>query len=80
MPVVASRAGSLPEVLGDGARLVDPGDHDGLVAALDACVSDESLRTRLTEAGAAWSARFSWERCGTGLEELYRDAAGGGGG
>jgi glycosyltransferase involved in cell wall biosynthesis len=77
VPVVASRAGSLPEVLGDGARMVDPGDHDGLVAALDACLSDESLRAKLTEAGVAWSARFSWERCGAGLEELYRDAAGG---
>jgi glycosyltransferase involved in cell wall biosynthesis len=78
VPVVASRAGSLPEVLGDGARMVDPGDHDGLVAALDACLSDESLRAKLTEAGVAWSARFSWERCGAGLEELYREAAGGG--
>ena len=36
VPVVATRAGSLPEVLGDGALLVDPGDHDGLVEALDA--------------------------------------------
>ena len=79
VPVVATRAGSLPEVLGDGALMVDPGDHDGLVGALDASVSDDSLRARLAEAGAAWSARFSWERCGAGLEELYRDAAGGGG-
>ncbi len=77
VPVVATRAGSLPEVLGDGALLVDAGDHEGLVEALDACVSDESLRTRLTAAGEAWSAHFSWERCGAGLEDLYRDAAGG---
>jgi len=77
VPVVATRAGSLPEVLGDGALLVDAGDHEGLVEALDACVSDESLRSRLTAAGEAWSARFSWERCGAGLEDLYRDAAGG---
>jgi glycosyltransferase involved in cell wall biosynthesis len=79
VPVVATRAGSLPEVLGDGALMIDPGDHHGLVGALDACVSDESLRARLARAGAAWSARFSWERCGAGLEELYRDAVDGGG-
>ena len=80
VPVVATRAGSLPEVLGDGALLVDPGDHDGLVGALDAGPSrTTSLRARLAAAGTAWSARFSWERCGAGLEELYRDAAGGGG-
>jgi len=76
VPVVASRAGSLPEVLGDGALMVDPGDHGGLVEALDSCLSDEALRAGLVAAGAAWSARFSWERCGAGLEELYRDAAG----
>ena len=79
VPVVATRAGSLPEVLGDAALMTDAGDHDGLVAALDACVADDSLRARLHEAGVAWSARFSWDRCGAGLEELYRDAAGGAG-
>ncbi len=76
VPVVATRAGSLPEVLGDGALLVDPGDHDGLAAALDACLADDALRARLIAAGSAWSARFTWERCGAGLEDLYRDAAG----
>ena len=78
VPVVATRAGSLPEVLGDGALLVDPGDHDGLAAALDACLADDALRARLIAAGSAWSARFTWERCGAGLEDLYRDAAGAG--
>jgi glycosyltransferase involved in cell wall biosynthesis len=76
VPVVATRAGSLPEVLGDGACLVDPGDHEALVEALDACLADETLRARLIAAGAAWSARFSWERCADGLEDLYRAAAG----
>jgi glycosyltransferase involved in cell wall biosynthesis len=80
VPVVATRAGSLPEVLGDGALMVEPGDHDGLVAALDASLVDGALRRRLVAAGAAWSARFSWERCAAGLEGLYRDAAGGAGG
>jgi len=79
VPVVATRAGSLPEVLGDGALLVDPGDHDGLVAALDASVSDDSLRGRLSAAGTTWSRRFTWDGCGAGLEELYRDVAGGAG-
>jgi glycosyltransferase involved in cell wall biosynthesis len=77
VPVVATRAGSLPEVLGDGALLVDVGDHDGLVEALATCLGDEVERRRLIAAGAAWSARYSWERCGDGLEALYRDAAAG---
>ncbi len=75
VPVVATRAGSLPEVLGSGALLVEPGDGDALAGGIDACLSDEATRTALIDAGAAWSARFSWDRCGQGLETLYRDAA-----
>jgi len=77
VPVVATRAGSLPEVLGDGALLVEVRDHDGLVEALATCLGDEGERRRLIAAGAAWSARYSWERCGDELEALYRDAAAG---
>jgi glycosyltransferase involved in cell wall biosynthesis len=77
VPVVATRAGSLPEVLGDGALMVEPGDPDALAAGLDACLSDGPTREALVAAGAAWSARFSWQRCGDGLETLYRHAAAG---
>ena len=77
VPVVATRAGSLTEVLGEGALLVDPGDEDALAAALEACLSDSALRARLAAAGSKWSERYSWERCGAGLEALYRDAAAG---
>jgi glycosyltransferase involved in cell wall biosynthesis len=76
VPVVATRAGSLPEVLGDGALLVDAGDDDGLVEALDRVLDDPALRQRLVASGAARAASFSWERCGEGLSRLYRDAAG----
>ena len=80
VPVVATRAGSLPEVLGDGAVLVDVGDDDGLVEALDRVLDDPAQRERLVAAGTARAASFSWERCGEGLSRLYRDAAGGPGG
>jgi glycosyltransferase involved in cell wall biosynthesis len=77
VPVIATRAGSLPEVLGDGALMVNVGDHDALAGALATCLGDEGERRRLIAAGTAWSARYSWERCGDGLEALYRDAASG---
>jgi len=77
VPVVATRAGSLPEVLGDAAALVEPGDHVGLVDTLGRCLGDEDERGRLIAAGTEWSTRYSWERCGEGLEALYRDAAAG---
>ena len=75
VPVVATAAGAVPEVVGDGAWLVPPGDGDALTArlveALDGGAPVESLVAR----GTARSATFSWERCAEGLAGLYRDAA-----
>jgi glycosyltransferase involved in cell wall biosynthesis len=76
VPVVATRAGSLAEVLGDGALLVDVGDHDALAEALHQVLNDQALRQRLVTAGSARAASYSWDRCGAGLEELYRSVAG----
>ena len=75
VPVVATGAGSLSEVLGDGAVLVDAGDQDQLTQALDECLGDEALRQRLVAAGRTRAAQFTWERCGAGLEALYREAS-----
>jgi glycosyltransferase involved in cell wall biosynthesis len=80
VPVVATTAGSLPEVLGDGALLVGVGDHEGLVDALERALTDDAVRDRLIAAGHARAATFSWDRCGEGLEGLYRAAAGASGG
>jgi glycosyltransferase involved in cell wall biosynthesis len=76
VPVVATRAGSLPEVLGQAALLVDVGDHDGLAGALAQVLDDDMLRERLVAAGLAQAAGFTWARCGAGLADLYRDVAG----
>jgi glycosyltransferase involved in cell wall biosynthesis len=76
VPVVATSAGSLPEVLGDAALLVTPRDGDALAGALENVLSDDALRARLVRAGTARAEHYSWERCGDGLEGLYRDAAG----
>jgi glycosyltransferase involved in cell wall biosynthesis len=75
VPVVATRAGSLPEVLGDGAALVEVGDHEDLAKALDNVLGDAALRQRLITAGTARAATFTWDRCGEGLARLYHDVA-----
>jgi glycosyltransferase involved in cell wall biosynthesis len=75
VPVVATAAGSLPEVLGDAALLVPVGDVDALAGALDVALHDETVRARLVAAGRARAARYSWERCASGLVDLYRRAA-----
>jgi glycosyltransferase involved in cell wall biosynthesis len=61
-PVVAARAGALPETCGDAALLVDPGDAPGFADALVAAACDEHDRVRLIEAGRRRAAEFSWAR------------------
>src|ERR1700734_3909953 len=43
-PLVASRTGALPEVTGDAALLVTPGDPEELTAALGGLLEDEPAR------------------------------------
>jgi glycosyltransferase involved in cell wall biosynthesis len=71
-PVVATSAGSIPEVAGDGAELVPVGDRDALAAALVRVLGDDERRRELVSAGRANLARFSWTATAVGLIRLYR--------
>jgi len=62
-PVLTSTTSALPEVAGDAALLVDPGDTDAIAAALGRLAADESLRADLRARGLARAAGFTWERC-----------------
>ena len=74
IPVVATAAGAVPEVVGDGALLVPPGDGDALAARLVEALSGGEAVDALVARGRARSAEFTWERCADGLVGLYRDA------
>jgi glycosyltransferase involved in cell wall biosynthesis len=73
-PVVTTNVSSLPEVAGDGALLVDPGDVTGLTAALARVVHDASLRRELSCRGQIRAANFSWERCAKDTVRVYEAA------
>ena len=75
VPVVATTAGAIPEVVGDAALLVPPGDEPALSEALVAAVGDAPTRQRLIAAGAARVELFSWQRAGSQLAQLYRTLA-----
>jgi glycosyltransferase involved in cell wall biosynthesis len=72
VPVVATRAGSLPEVLGEAAALVPVGQPDELAAALSNVLGNSDYRQQLITAGHAQAARYQWAACGEGLARLYR--------
>jgi glycosyltransferase involved in cell wall biosynthesis len=75
VPVVATAAGAIPEVVGDAAELVAPGDVSALAGALERVISDEALRARLVSAGHARVARFTWAGAAGAMSELYSQAA-----
>jgi glycosyltransferase involved in cell wall biosynthesis len=61
-PVVCSDAGSLPEVAGPAALLVDPRDHEGLAEALRRILCEEGLAATLRAHGLERAAGFTWRR------------------
>jgi glycosyltransferase involved in cell wall biosynthesis len=63
LPIVASAAGAVREVLGDGqrGRLVPAGDTVALAAAIGDLLSDEWQRGFLRERGLDWAARHTAE-------------------
>jgi glycosyltransferase involved in cell wall biosynthesis len=83
VPVVATDAGALPEVLGDAADLVPVGATlapsaraEALAAALVRVLDDDSHRARLVTAGRDRAAAYSWDTTTARLVDLYRRAAG----
>jgi glycosyltransferase involved in cell wall biosynthesis len=61
-PVIASRAGSLPQLVGDGETglLVPVANPDALAAAMERLLADDALRARLGEAAKAKALRL-WD-------------------
>lgn len=76
LPVVASTRGSIPEVAGNAALLVDPLDAAALAEALEVAVTDSAERRRLVTNGAARVASFSWADTAERLAGLYHRLAG----
>jgi glycosyltransferase involved in cell wall biosynthesis len=60
--VVTSARGSLPEVAGDAALVVDPESPRAIRSAVQSLLGDPELRARLVRAGTEQAATFSWDR------------------
>lgn len=71
-PVVCSGRGSLAEVAGDAARIIDPESPDDIARGLaDVLADGDTWRKR----GLAWARRFDWNLCAEATARLYREAA-----
>ncbi|MCD9199230.1 glycosyltransferase family 4 protein [Aeromicrobium wangtongii] len=81
-PIVATRAGALPEVVGtdengdsECAVLVEPGDADALAAAIRGLVDSPETRARLGAAGRRRAVeRYSWTAVAEATVAAYTEA------
>lgn len=77
VPVVAGRAGSLPEVLGDAPFWCDPLDPASIAEALCRAVGDEAARAAAVQRGRQRAAGYDWDSTARRTLEAYRLVAGG---
>ena len=70
-PVLAARASSLPEVLGDGADLLEPDDETAWATALERLLGEADARSALAHRGSEWVKRYSWEATAAQTVHVY---------
>ncbi len=75
VPVIAARATSLPEVVGDAGRLLPPDDPAAWTDAVSAVAGDSAAATEMRERGLARAATFTWARTAERTFAVYRRAA-----
>ncbi len=76
-PVISSTSGSLGEVVGDAAAIVDPEDVKSMAQQLTVLATDEQQRERYRTAGLAQARKFDWNRCATETLKVYEKAING---
>lgn len=72
-PVVTSNAGSLPEVMGDAALLINPESEKEIASAMLRLLDNEVLRNQFRQMGCERVKKFSWKETAKRTLEIYRE-------
>lgn len=75
-PVVAAAGGAIPEVCGDAAVLVEPGDAMALAAGIDRALTDEEFASDLVTSGYEQHPTYSWPTMVREMVQLYERLTG----
>ncbi len=74
VPVICTTGGALPEVAGDAAKLVPPGDAKALEKAIIELLDDENQREALASRGyKRVTTQFTWEKCAIRTVQVYQE-------
>ena len=76
VPVVASLASALPEVVGDAGLLADPRSRAEIHAGMERLLLSPSLRSQLTERGRTRAQAFTWDECARRSWKFFERVAG----
>ncbi|MDD2646540.1 MAG: glycosyltransferase family 1 protein [Patescibacteria group bacterium] len=71
-PVIASRAGSLPEIYGPAAIYFDPNNEKEISEIIKKIVEDENLRAEIKKLGQERVKKYSWDKCAEQTFDIYR--------
>lgn len=72
VPVITSNSSSIPEVVGDGAILIDPRDTDSLAKAMRELLENSTLRQALKQRGLLRAREFTWRKTAAGVLQVCR--------
>jgi len=71
-PAIVTNASSIPEIAGDGARLVDPINVEEISGAMLDFAKNEDLRNSYRQKGLEQVKKFDWEKCARETLEVYK--------
>lgn len=71
-PVVASNATSIPEVVGDAAKLHNPEDEEGMAMSMKNILQDRALQLEMGKNGMARAGEFRWDAAATALQRVWQ--------
>lgn len=74
-PVIASRTGSLPEVLGEAGRYFDPLDASDIARVISAILTDRDERNSIGKIGLERSKQFTWKRAAADTLKIFEEMA-----
>jgi len=74
VPVLASDAGSLPEVLGDAAEFLPPREPAGWAATSERLLDDRVRLAEMGVRGRARAAQYTWDHTARATHAIYAEA------
>jgi glycosyltransferase involved in cell wall biosynthesis len=75
VPVLSSNTSSLPEVVGESARLLEPMDIDAWVHGISTGLSDDEWYRSAKVVGPEHAKQFTWAKCVAATVKAYQSAA-----